>query len=204
MAITGFNYKILRDYAQKSEEILKEFIKISKDKALTLCVNIVEEEGGLKNTCYLLEDGEILGKRSKLRLFKEEKEHFVEGEFKIFHSKRFGKVGILICFELRFTDLVLKLLEERVNLVLVPAQWGKERERHLYYLSLARAVELQSYLLVSDTWGSFLGKDFAGNSLIVSPFGEVLAYSQRGDCLLEASFNEDLIRKVRRFFGYLV
>lgn len=195
---SGFDVK---KYLKDTPKVIKILKKISSKKKLLISGTFAEEiNGKVYNVAYLIYRGKVLGKRGKIKLFPlfGENETFTPWkENKVFDTP-FGRVGILICFELRFTDLVLELKKEKPHIVLVPAQWGYARREHLKVLSRARAIELQSYLVLSDTWGEGSGTRFAGHSAIYSPWGEVLAFSEKGDTILEAEYRPEYVEKVRK------
>jgi predicted amidohydrolase len=200
MFFCGFDYARMEEFALLSSYIVEKLRLASKEKELMICGTVPEKsEEGIKNTAILIDRGEVLGKRSKIKLFPpfEEDKHFVPGRENTVFDTRFGRVGILICFELRFTDMVLELKRKNIDILLVPAQWGYARKEHLRILSQARAIELQSYVVVSNTWGEFKGVKFAGQSGIYSPWGEVLEFSETGDIYLEAEADLSYLSKVR-------
>ncbi len=201
MWYSGFDYENLHKHAENTRRVISILKKISLRKRLLIVGTYPYLLGGrIYNMALLIEDGRITGKRGKIRLFPifDEDKHFTPWrENRVFKTK-FGKVGILICFEIRFTDLILELQKERPDIVLVPAQWGWARREHLSTLSRARAVEMQSYLLLSNTWGEHLGTRFAGRSAIYSPWGEILSYSETGDTLLEAEYDLAYVERVRK------
>ncbi len=201
MFFCGFDYERLEEFISLSDKVIEELKKISKRKNLLICGTVPERENGkVLNTAYVISDGKIIGKRSKIKLFKPFNEHvyFSEGEENPVFETRFGRVGILICFELRFSEFISDFRRKDVDIVLVPAQWGLKRKKHLEILSVARAIELQSFVIVSDTWGKFKGNEFAGSSGIYSPWGEVLAFSDKGDTVLWAKINLKEREKVKR------
>ncbi|EDP75025.1 carbon-nitrogen hydrolase family protein [Hydrogenivirga sp. 128-5-R1-1] len=200
MFFCGFDYDRLEEFALLSEYIIEKLKLTSRQKNLLICGTVPEHtEEGIKNTAFLIEDGKVIGRRSKVKLFYpfEEDRYFVPGEENPVFKTKFGRVGILICFELRFTDMVLDLKKKGIDILLVPAQWGYARREHLRVLSQARAIELQSYVVVSDTWGEFKGTKFAGQSGIYSPWGEVLEFSETGDIYLEAEADLSYVEEVR-------
>ena len=201
MFFCGFDYDRLEEFARLSDYFVQRLKLLSKKKDIMICGTVPEKaEGGIKNTAFLIDRGHIIGKKEKTKLFSpfDEDKYFVPGDEKegVFPT-RFGNVGILICFELRFTDMVLNMKRKQVDILLVPAQWGYSRREHLKILSRARAVELQSYVVVADTWGELKAVRFAGMSGIYSPWGEVLAFSEQGDSLLWAHGSLEHIKKVR-------
>ncbi|WP_457600104.1 carbon-nitrogen hydrolase family protein [Hydrogenivirga sp.] len=200
MFFCGFDYDKLEEHALLSEYIIEKLKLTSKEKNLLICGTVPEKtQEGIKNSAVLIENGKIIGKRSKVKLFSpfEEDKHFVAGKGNPVFETRFGRVGILICFELRFTDMVLELKKKKIDVLLVPAQWGYSRREHLRILSQARAIELQSYVVVADTWGKFKDTEFAGQSGIYSPWGEVLEFSEKGDIYLEAVADLSYVKMVR-------
>jgi len=201
MWYSGFDYENLEIYTNETPKILEMLSEISRKKGLIICGTLPEKsESGILNTAFLIEDGKVVGKRSKIKLFPlfDEDKYFAPGkENKVFETK-FGKIGILICFEIRFTDLIVDFWKDRPDIILAPAQWGYARRKHFEILCRARALELQVYLVASDTWGEHLGVRYAGHAGIYSPWGEVLAFSEKGDTLLFAEYDKDYLKEVRK------
>lgn len=200
MFFCGFDYERMEELAELSNETLGALKELSGRKGLLIGGTVPQRvEGGFQNVAFLLQDGELLGKRAKIKLFPlfGEDQHFLPGEDNPVFETRFGRVGFLVCFELRFTQMVLDLRRKGIDILLVPAQWGYERREHLKVLSKARAIELQSFLLVSDVWGEFMGTRFAGQSGVYSPWGDTLCFSEEGDTLLSVEVDLGLVRKVR-------
>ncbi len=201
MFFCGFDYERLEEFSRLSPYFVQKLKLLSKEKDLLICGTVPEKtDKGIKNTAVLIDRGRVIGKRGKVKLFSpfEEDRYFLPGDEEVgVFPTRFGNIGILICFELRFPDMVLELKRKNIDILLVPAQWGYSRREHLRVLSQARAIELQSYTLVAGTWGEFKGTRFAGMSGIYSPWGEVLALSEQGDSLLWACGDENYVSKVR-------
>lgn len=194
----GFDYENLARHAEKTEKVLEEIKRISLEKDLTIVGTYpLRLEGRIHNSALLVEKGNIIGIRHKIRLFPlyEEPKYFTAGlENPVFESPK-AKVGILICFELRFPDLSQGL--KGADILIVPSMWGEKRKDHLKTLSRARAVENQSFLMLSNAWGKVGGEEYAGHSAIYSPWGEVLAFSEKGDCILQVRVEKDQVQKVR-------
>jgi len=114
------------------------------------------------------------------------------------------RIGGVVCYDLRFGELFVGLHEQRVELLLVPAQWPVARERHWLALLGGRAVEAQAFVLACNRCGSAtFGRrgetlEFSGNSLILAPDGERLAAgTPRGGCV-SAEIDVEVAREVRR------
>ena len=84
------------------------------------------------------------------------------------------------------------------NVLVVSSAWPFPRAEHLRLLSLARAIENQSYLLLANRTGTDAPLTFCGGSMIVSPDGEVLASAPaEGEALLTAELSRETLREAR-------
>jgi predicted amidohydrolase len=86
-----------------------------------------------------------------------------------------GKIGVFICYDLRFPELARRLAVEGAEILVVPGEWPKPRQEHWRALLRARAIENQLFVIAANCCG-FVGKlDFFGMSMIIDPKGELLA-----------------------------
>lgn len=196
----GFDYENMTKHAQATQDVLIELSKHSKEKNLTLIGTYPTQEGTCTyNTAIVLSNGQVLGKRHKIKLFPlyQEDKFFCAGAKNAVFQTPFGNLGILICFELRFTSLVLELKRQRVQIITVPAMWGEGRKEHWKIFTKSRAIELQAYLIASNAWGKVGKEDYAGCSGIYDPWGSVLSYAEKGDAVLSASIDLVQVEKVR-------
>ena len=201
MFSSGFDNENLDKHTKKTPTILKWLEKVSDEKRLTIIGTLPEKvKGKIFNRAFIVDNGKVIYKQSKIKLFKP------TGEDKYFHSgKRLkvietskGKIGILICFELRFPDLAYKLRKNNVEILVIPAEWGKSRKKHFEILSRARAIEEQAFVITSDTTGEIGDIEMAGSSGIYSPWGDVIDFEDRKERLLEGLLDLKEVYKVRR------
>ncbi|MFN7065915.1 MAG: carbon-nitrogen hydrolase family protein, partial [Aquificaceae bacterium] len=197
-------YPNLHLHADKTRDVIEEIKKISYQKDLTLIGTYpLKGENGIYNSALVVEGGELIGVRHKIKLFPlyEEQRYFKAGqENKVIESGK-AKIGILICFELRFSSLLEGL--RHAELLVVPSMWGEKRKEHLKALSRARAIESQSFLMLSNAWGKVGQEVYAGCSALYSPWGEVLSFSEKGNCLLQVEVEKGQVYAVRRHMPLL-
>ncbi|RUM61723.1 MAG: nitrilase [Persephonella sp.] len=201
MFSSGFDNENLDKHTKKTPTILRWLEKVSNEKRLTIVGTLPEKvKGKIFNRAFIVDNGKIIYKQSKIKLFRP------TGEDKYFHSgKRLkvvetskGKIGILICFELRFPDLVYKLRKNNVEILVVPAEWGKSRKKHFEILSRARAIEEQTFVITSDVTGQIGDIEMAGSSGIYSPWGDIIDFEDEKERLLEGILDLKEVYKVRR------
>ena len=156
VCLTGFDYKYFKKANEFSKIAINELKKLNEAFALTVIENN-------KNYFYFFDNGEIIQKRAKYNLFGSEKEYFEIGEKPDIFEWRGIKIANLICFELRFIEYWIKF--RGVDIILVPARWGKERIEHFKTLNKALALQTQSHVIavnsaneykygtILDAWG---------------------------------------------------
>jgi predicted amidohydrolase len=87
--------------------------------------------------------------------------------------------------------------------VLMPAAWPARRVEHWRLLTRARAVEDQSYVVACNTGGTHAGVPMGGHSMVVDPWGEVLAEAGDGEEVLVVDLDDELVPATRASFPVL-
>jgi deaminated glutathione amidase len=174
--------------------------------------SIVERREGrekLSNTCVVFDrEGEVAAVYRKIHMFDvevgghvyRESETEEPGETPATCEVDGWKVGLTICYDLRFPELYRLLAVEGCEAVTVPAAFtlftGKD---HWELLLRARAVENQCYVIAPNQWGTFSGGKAAyGRSSIVDPWGVVLAQAPDEDTVIVAELDRARLEEVRR------
>ncbi len=93
-------------------------------------------------------------------------------------------VGLATCYDLRFPELFRGLVDAGAETIVVSAGWPERRRAHWTLLAQARAVENQAFVLACGTAGTHAGVPQAGHSIVVDPWGEVLAEAGAGEEVL--------------------
>ncbi|MBY0578799.1 MAG: carbon-nitrogen hydrolase family protein [Burkholderiales bacterium] len=159
-----------------------------------------------RNTCFVYDDfGLQRARYDKIHLFSFENgaERYEEGlcieagEDVSVCDTPFGKMGIAICYDLRFPELFRKMGE--VALIVVPAAFTQTTGlAHWELLLRSRAVENQCYVIASAQGGLHpTGRRTYGNSMIVDPWGEIVARMDKGAGIIMAQFDASRIVDVR-------
>ncbi|MEU7132783.1 carbon-nitrogen family hydrolase [Streptomyces sp. NPDC046261] len=112
-------------------------------------------------------------------------------------------LGLATCYDLRFPELFRALVDAGAQLFTVPAGWPARRREHWTLLARARAVENQAYVLACGTAGTNGGVEQAGHSIVVDPWGEVLAEAGPDEQVLTVDLDLARVAKTREDFPAL-
>lgn len=165
------------------------------------------QAGKIHNSCLVYNDkGEQVARYDKIHLFGLDMgtEHYHEentiaaGDQVVAIDTPFGRIGLSICYDLRFPELYRALGE--VDMIVVPAAFTETTGKaHWETLVRARAIENLCYVVASAQGGYHLsGRETHGNSMIVDPWGVVLDRLPRGSGIVIANINRNYIKNLRQ------
>ncbi|OAQ52048.1 apolipoprotein N- acyltransferase [Natrinema mahii] len=164
-------------------------------------------DDGLANTAALFDsDGDLRLVYRKHHLFgyeSAESELLVPGER--LETATIGglTVGVTTCYDLRFPELYRRLVDDGVELVLVPSAWPYPRIEHWQTLSRARAIENQAYVATINGAGEFDDATLLGRSSVYDPWGVALSSSGDEPALVTAEIDPATVASVREEFPAL-
>ena len=161
----------------------------------------------VRNACLVFDDsGRRVARYDKIHLFGfdsgterfQESRSIEPGSEVVTLETPFAKLGLSICYDLRFPEMYRKM--GAVDLILVPSSFtATTGKAHWELLLRARAIENQAYVLASAQGGHHKnGRDTYGHSLIIDPWGKVLALQESGAGVVCAEIDLAEIAKVRR------
>jgi predicted amidohydrolase len=183
MADTGYVMSVIRAQATSWKEgAVPQLQRTAKDLALGIICGVAERDGeSIYNSQVVINaKGEIAGKYRKTHLFSpppvEEHKCFAAGDCTATLTAGAFCFGFSICYDLRFPELYRKLATEgKVNVFILSSAWPFPRVEHFRILATARAIENQSYVIVSNRVGKDNGVPFCGSSAIIDPYGVAIA-----------------------------
>jgi predicted amidohydrolase len=200
-------------YASDSETTDGPLINALSQKArdLKACLftgSFVERDGErLFNTCLLLgPSGEILAKYRKIHLFgfeSEERKRLARGSEIAVADTPFGRAGLAICYDLRFPELFRRMVDAGAEYFLVTAAWPATRRDAWKLFCRARAHENLAYLFACNAAGTSHDVEINGNSLIVDPWGKILAEGGQSESLITCDIDPSAAKTLRSQFPAL-
>ncbi len=195
LAVTNFDYDHFVVAAAFCERITEAFLGLSQTRIIVATMIEKRQDGKFYNIAKVFYQGKVVHQQAKVKLFKFGGEHDYfsagsEDEIMLFEVDGL-RLGLLICFEIRFKQFWKRL--EGADVLLIPAQWGKLRTQNFVSLTNALAIMNQCYVVASDTANS----DTTSMSGIITPFGDETRNTGRET--LEVMYEEKEVLKMRRY-----
>ena len=202
-------------WTSESDDAVRELARVAAERELVFCASSLGPStcaaddaypGAPTNRWQLFDGRECVAAYDKVHLFSPTAEHesFSAGdEPPPVTDTRIGRVGGLICYDLRFPELTRRLFDAEAELVGLCAQWPSTRATHFRALVVGLAVANQCFVVAANRCGSeAVGRralllDFPGNSLIVDPHGNVLAEGRGETGVISAEIDLDIARELR-------
>ncbi len=207
LCLHGYHSETIKNNADYHlTAVLPELIEIAKENSLDICGSFIEDESEYRyNTMiYLDKNGQLLGKYRKIHLFKplHEHFHFHPGSQITVVDTAFGKLGLAICYDLRFPEMFRAMTARGVKGFLISAEWPIERIEHWQVITKARAIENLAWVAACNCIGNTQKTLFGGSSLFVSPWGETLAQLEGKSCRT-IEFDPAITDQVRQNYLFL-
>ena len=199
-------------YAEKEGDYSYNFLSnIAKENNIYLVAGSIPEFNNNKiyNTSFVFNrHGKKIAKHRKIHLFDIDikgKQTFKESDtlspgddITVFDSE-FGKIGLCICYDLRFPELARLMVNKGAKVIIVPASFNMTTgPAHWHLMFRSRAVDNQIYTIgcspASDYNSSYVSY---GHSLIVSPFGEVFCELDDKENIITYEIDLDYVDKIR-------
>ena len=191
-------------------ERLRDFAAANDVWMLVGSIAITAEGGLILNRTYVLDSaGGIVARYDKIHLFDiqlssrvrfQESAVVSPGDKAVIASTPFGRIGLSICYDLRFPQLYRSLAQGGADILAVPAAFTRITGRaHWHVLNRCRAIENGAYVVAPGATGDVPGGgECFGHSLMIDPWGVVLADGGEGSGVVFAEIDTDLVGQTRR------
>lgn len=202
------------EYGQKEGESLYQALgALAKQYGIYLVAGSVPEldqQGHIYNTSYIFNrEGQQIGKHRKIHLFDvdiqngqyfKESDTLTPGNGITVFDTEFGKMGVCICFDIRFPDLIRDMALAGARVILVPAAFNLTTgPAHWDVLFRARAIDQQCFIAGTSTARDETADYKAyGHSILVSPWGNVMEEMDEKEGSMVHQVNLEEVEKMRK------
>lgn len=170
---------------------------------------IASDKNKLRQVCPVYNDkGERVARYDKIHLFDvklENGEQYNEsssmesGDKVVVVDTPFGRMGVAVCYDLRFPELFRAMLDKGAELFAVPSAFTEiTGKAHWEVLVRARAIENLAYVIAAAQGGYHVnGRETHGDSMIVGPWGNILDRLPRGSGIVTTDFERQRLENIR-------
>ncbi|MFB1099838.1 MULTISPECIES: carbon-nitrogen family hydrolase [Bacillaceae] len=200
---TGYDLTRLDNISDAEGETTKRFIsRLAKTHQKYIVAGSIakQTEAGVFNTMLVFGPaGELLHEYDKAHLFRlmDEEKFLTQGDKSASFSIGNKRAAGVICYDIRFPEFIRTHMIHDQQVLFVVAEWPKPRLDHWRALLLSRAIENQCYVVACNRAGSDPANEFAGHSLIIGPWGEIIAEAGEEATILYGEADLDQVDDVR-------
>ena len=193
--------------------VLREFRALSRDLAIWLLIGSISiklSNGKLANRSFLINpDGQIIARYTKIHMFDvevndgsiyRESATYQPGTSACLARTPWGLVGLTICYDIRFPALYRDLAKAGAKIIFIPSAFtAVTGEAHWHILQRARAIENGCFIVSAAQTGMHeQNRKTFGHSIIVDPWGNILADADKDVGFITADLDLNLVDEVRK------
>jgi omega-amidase len=200
---TGYDLSRLDEIGDTNAEKSIAFLsKLAKKNKVSIVGGSIakQQHDHVTNTMLVFNrDGQLIHEYSKAHLFRlmNEEKYLVSGNEKShFTLEELPSAGF-ICYDIRFPEWLRLHAIEGAQVLFVPAEWPKQRTDHWRALLISRAIENQCYVIACNRVGADPDNAFGGHSLIIDPWGTIIAEAGEEETILTGLIDEEEIPSIR-------
>ncbi len=143
--------------------------------------------------------GTLLGRYRKMHLYSamDEDKGFKHGDDMPVFNSEFGKFAVMTCYDIRFVELSRTYALRGARVIFVVSNFPRPKVHHWRTLLQARAIENQLFVVACNRVGAADTSTYFGHSIVVDPWGEIVAEAGEEECILDATLDLTAVGAVR-------
>lgn len=206
LSFTGFtmNTKMFQESDLYTIHYMSNLCKIYEINVGVGYIQHYSDEKAQNNYVIISKSGDILCNYSKIHPFSfaNEDKYYVSGNKIVSCNINNITLSPFICYDLRFPE-IFQIASKKADLITIAANWPRTRSDQWTALLKARAIENQCYIAGVNRIGIGNNITYSGNSMIIDPLGEVIAYGDDGiDDIIVGDISKDFVDEIRRSFKF--
>jgi omega-amidase len=207
MSLTGFTMKSKEMSETIQGDSFRFFSSIAKEKSSNIFAGIIERRNNRNyNTLiHIKPDGNLVKLYRKVHPFSYsgENEHYYAGVKPALTKIKNWKIGLTICYDLRFPELFRKYGKKRAHMIVNIANWPDTRIEHWRTLLKARAIENQCYVVGVNRVGKDIKLNYVGYSSVFDPMGKEIVAVENEEKVIVVDLDKNYVNEVREKFPFL-
>ncbi|RPI69860.1 MAG: carbon-nitrogen family hydrolase [Ignavibacteriales bacterium] len=207
MTLTGFSMKPEKLAEKREGDSFLFFSEIAKKYYIDIFAGLIEKDGNefFNTLLHINSSGVLIKSYRKIHpfSFSEEDKYYSGGEIPIITNINNWKIGLSICYDLRFPELFRQYAKGKVDLIVNIANWPVSRIEHWRTLLKARAIENQCYIAGVNRVGDDPKLNYNGFTSLFDPMGKEIISVENEEKLISADLEKNKIDEVRTKLPFL-
>ena len=200
--------------AHYPEDIIEELSRRARKHSSYIIAGTAanrKADGKVYNTALVFDrSGDVAGEYSKIHMFDalnamggtKESDTVTRGDSVFVHDADFGRIGVMICYDIRFPELARAMALKGVQYMFVPAAFYSPRADHWHDLIRATALQNSMHVAGANLFGKLNDRNvFCGRSLIADPWGVAVATASDKPCVIQSYVDSGYAEAVRDSIG---
>jgi omega-amidase len=207
MSLTGFTMKSKEMAEGIHGDSFRFFSVLAIEKSSHVMAGIIERRNSrtYNTLIHIKPDGKLVKLYRKIHPFSysTENEHYTAGVRPAITKIKKWKIGLTICYDLRFPELYRKYGKKRTHLIVNIANWPDTRIEHWRTLLRSRAIENQCYVAGVNRVGDDPKLHYTGLSSLFDPMGKEIISVENEEKVVQADLDKNYVNEVREKFPFL-
>jgi len=207
MTLTGFTMNASAMAEDLKSETVTFFSGIAKNYHANVFAGVIEREGRnyFNSLVHLNPGGKLKIKYRKIHpfSFSTENKYYKGGELPTITTISAIKIGLSICYDLRFPELFRFYAKERVDVIINIANWPDTRIDHWRTLLKARAIENQCYVAGVNRVGNDTKLHYSGFTSLFDPMGKEIVAIENKETMITTAIDKNYVKDVRKKLPFL-
>lgn len=207
MTLTGFTMNASAMAEGLKGETMAFFSGIAKRYSTNVFAGMIEKDDSnyFNTLIHLNPSGKLKAKYRKIHPFSysSENKFYKGGKIPIITNVSGLKIGLSICYDLRFPELFRLYAKKRVGLIINIANWPDTRIEHWRTLLKARAIENQCYVAGANRTGNDVKLHYNGFTSLFDPMGKEIAAVENREAVITAEIDTQYVEEIREKLPFL-
>jgi len=187
-----------------SSAYFQAILDASKNSSATIIIGHIEKhQQYFYNACFYIQDAKVIHIHRKSKLWLDDVGIFASGDNHSVVTLNGAICGSQICFELEFPEGSRALAAQGAEVIFMPNGNMRPYGNVHYVLTQARAIENQCFVITCNRVGTGHGGEFVGESLVVSPNGEIIKKLGFNQEIAQLTIDLDQLKQAKKYYTYL-
>jgi len=207
LTLTGFTMRSQKFAENMEQDSVRFFASLAGQYKAHIFAGFIEQAGSVfyNTLIHLNPEGQVAAKYHKIHpfSFSGENRHYAAGTEPVITRIDKFRIGLSVCYDLRFPELFRFYARERVHIIIDIANWPHSRIDHWRTLLKARSIENQCYVIGVNRIGQDKKNEYRGCSCVFAPFGDIVSQAGENEEIITGTVSLARVTEVQSNYPFL-